>query len=238
MKTPTLSVVLPCYNEAGNLPSMLAAYARVLERIGGTGAELILVDNGSTDATADVLGRELQKPEYRFARVVEVKKNIGYGHGICTGLAAARGEYLAYSHADHQCDPADVIRAYTTLRQSPAPERTLLKGDRVGRAPFFSTMFRWMASLLFLRPFNDINGQPKVFHRGFFGKWKNAPDDFALDLYVQRMAFKEGLEMRTIPVRFGQRRHGQSKWATGVLPKAVTILKYFLYLLKLRVTEW
>src|SRR5437764_14461896 len=65
---PALSIVLPCYNEAENLPPLLARYAQVWEDLP---AELILVDNGSTDHTEAVLRREL--PNYPFARTVKVE---------------------------------------------------------------------------------------------------------------------------------------------------------------------
>jgi glycosyltransferase involved in cell wall biosynthesis len=118
-----LSIVLPCYNEAESLPLLLGRYAAVWEDLP---AELILVDNGSTDDTAQVLGRELARPEYAFARAVTVPANQGYGHGIFTGLQAARGEFLAFSHADMQCSPADVFAAYHRLQAEPEPERALV----------------------------------------------------------------------------------------------------------------
>ena len=231
MKSPALSVVLPCYNEAENLPSLLESYVLAFE---GIDAELILVNNGSTDNTKEVLGLELKKPKYFFVRTIDIAKNIGYGHGIYAGLKQAKGEFLAYSHADHQCDPLDVTKAYQKAKASAKPEKVLVKGDRVGRQPFFSTGFKWMASLLFLRKFNDINGQPKLFHKTFFQKWKDPPIDFALDIYVQRMAFKEGLTLTAIPVKFAERKFGQSKWAGTIISKTWTIVKYFFYLLKLR----
>ncbi len=87
------SVVLPCYNEADNLPPLLARYAEAWHAQ-NLPAELILVDNGSTDHTAEVLARELARPELAFARVVRVPVNRGFGHGTFTGLQAARGEVL------------------------------------------------------------------------------------------------------------------------------------------------
>src|SRR5262245_4994150 len=120
---PELSIVLPCYNEAENLPPLLGRYAQVWEDLP---AELILVDNGSTDHTEAVLRREL--PNHPFARTVKVEKNQGYGHGIMTGLRAARGEFLAFSHADQQSRPDDVFAAYHRLKSAPNPRLTLVKG--------------------------------------------------------------------------------------------------------------
>ena len=77
------SIVLPCYNEADNLPLLLERYQQVWEDLP---TELILVDNGSTDQTAQVLERELSRPGMAFVRTVQVPINQGYGYGIYAGL--------------------------------------------------------------------------------------------------------------------------------------------------------
>ena len=57
----------------------------------------------------------------RFGRVVTVPVNLGYGHGILSGLREAKGDYLAWTHADLQTDPADVVKAWELLTASPNP---------------------------------------------------------------------------------------------------------------------
>src|SRR2546423_9172892 len=158
-----LRIVLPCYNEPDTRPPLLARYAAVWEDLP---AELVLVDNGSTDHTAAVLDRELARPEYRFARTVTVPTNRGYGHGIMTGLRAARGEFLAFSHADQQCDAADVFAAYPTLKAQPDPARAVVKGRRARRDIGAELVTRGMspvARAVLLTPPADVNAQPKLF---------------------------------------------------------------------------
>src|SRR5689334_2926207 len=125
---PHLSIVLPCYNEAAGLPALVQRFA---DTAGGASFELILVDNGSKDSTPQVIPTLLS--QFSFARTVRVEVNQGYGHGIWTGLQAARGEVLAWSHADLQTDPADIFRAWDVYRASEQPRRTLVKGQRFGR---------------------------------------------------------------------------------------------------------
>ena len=91
-----LSIVVPCYNEAGNLPGLINRFLEILAR--RPGVEVVLVNNGSTDDSAAVFAVRL-KPADRV-RVVNVSVNRGYGHGIMAGLRAARGTYLAWTHAD------------------------------------------------------------------------------------------------------------------------------------------
>lgn len=231
---PCLSIILPCYNEADNLPLLLEGYRQVWRNLP---AELILVDNGSTDATAMVLAGELARPEFAFVRSVRVPQNRGYGHGILTGLQAARGEFLAFSHADMQCSPADVFRAYDRLLAAPHPSQTLVKGKRGGRdasALLVTNGMALLASTVLLTPLTDINAQPKLFHRSHLARLTRPPDGFQFDLYVLYRARQAGLTLLTIPVVFGERVHGQSKSAFNILARYRTIWATVTYIFKLR----
>src|SRR3989338_8466712 len=100
MKNPVLSTIVPCYNEAANIPLILE---RFKQGIGKNEIEVILVNNGSTDDSKTVLTKML--PQYPFARSIDVAVNQGYGYGILSGLRQARGEFLGWTHADLQTDP-------------------------------------------------------------------------------------------------------------------------------------
>ncbi len=237
MKQPTLSVVLPCYNEAKSIPVILERFSQV---IGNRPVELVLVNNGSFDNTAEVLKKELKNPKYKFARTVLVKKNQGYGYGIMFGLKHCNGDILSYTHADQQCDPNDVVRTYDELLKHSDKEKILIKGKRKQRVLselIITTVFHIIASAIFCRIFDDINGQPKVFHKSFFDKLTNAPNDFKLDLYVQYTAFKNGMKIESIPVEFGRRKHGKSHWAYNVFSKSRTYLGFIGYMMKLRFND-
>jgi glycosyltransferase involved in cell wall biosynthesis len=229
-----LSIILPCYNEADNLPLLLQAYHSVWEELP---AELILVDNGSGDDTARVLAQELQRPELAFAQSVRVEQNKGYGDGIFTGLRLARGEFLAYSHADMQCNPADVFTAYHKLVAQPDPTRALVKGQRSRRS--FSALLltqgmALLASTLLMTYLTDINAQPKVFHRSLMWQLVHPPAGFQFDLYVLYRARRAGLEILTVPVVFGERPHGKSKWAANIFSRYRTIWAMITYIFRLR----
>jgi glycosyltransferase involved in cell wall biosynthesis len=233
-ETLRLSIVLPCYNEAATLPTLLARYRSVWEDLP---AELILVDNGSTDDTDAVLHRELRRPEHRFARTVKISMNRGYGHGIATGLSAARGEFVAFSHADMQCDAADVFAAYRKLAQEPDPTRVLVKGKRAKRdfaASLVTNGMAAFASVVLWRKLTDINAQPKVFHRSLVDRLRRPADGFEFDLYVLHTALATGIRIVTVPVVFEPRLHGQSRWAFGIVSRYRTILRTMLFVCRLR----
>jgi glycosyltransferase involved in cell wall biosynthesis len=229
-----LSIVLPCYNEAENLPLLLERYRAVWEDLP---AELVLVDNGSTDHSAEVLARELQKPEYAFARTVQVMPNRGYGHGIWQGLQAATGEVLAFSHADMQCDAADVFRAYHVLTAQPDPPGAVVKGRRQGRglqAEIITSGMSMIATGVLQMWLQDINAQPKVFPRRVLDHMPAPPPGFEFDLYLLHQARRAGLQEVTIPVIFGERAHGESKWSFSLFNRWRTILGVTGYIFELR----
>lgn len=90
--------------------------------------EIILVNNGSTDNSAEVLKELL--PNYEFARNVNVDVNQGYGYGIVQGLKEAKGEFIGWLHADLQTDPNDALKAYKLLEENNWNKNIYIKGRR------------------------------------------------------------------------------------------------------------
>lgn len=204
-----LSIVVPCYNEADNIPLILERFDEVIKT---DEVEVILVNNGSTDNSAVVLDELL--PNYSFARTVFVQVNQGYGYGILQGLNAAEGDYIGWTHADMQTDPADVLKALDIINNS-KDKNIYVKGSRKGR-PAFDQFFTWgmglFETIYFKTPMDDINAQPNVFPKGFYEGWDNPPYDFSLDLFAVYTAKKAGLLIVRFPVLFPERIHGESKW--------------------------
>lgn len=211
MTAPTLSLVIPCYNESANLPLLVERCRMVLEQ--RPDIEIILVDNGSTDDTPRRLPELIQN--HPGLRSVRVDVNQGYGFGILAGLRAARGAILGWTHADLQTDPADVLRGLALFETSPHPEPLFVKGRRSGRPlgdVAFTLGMSLFEALLLGRLMVDINAQPTLFPRAFFDTWRDPPHDFSLDLYAFYSARVAGLTVRRFPVVFGKRAHGVSHW--------------------------
>ena len=236
MMPTSLGVSIPCYNEAESLPSLLERFAEVRPR--DIRLDLVLVDNGSTDESAAVLADAMEREAFRgFCRVATVARNQGYGHGIWTGLQATNAEYLGWSHADLQTDPADIFRAFDRLSSIPDHRRVLVKGARQRRDPAGALLTYGMqtaARLILRQPLSDINAQPKVFHRSLLAFAVNPPYDLSFDLYVLYSALRAGWRIETIPVRFERRRHGTSSCAVGVRSRCRHITAAVRYMIRLR----
>jgi glycosyltransferase involved in cell wall biosynthesis len=224
------SLVIPCYNEAATLPSLLERAHELAIR---PDVEVILVDNGSTDSTIEVLKNLL--PKYPGCRSIRVEKNQGYGFGIVSGLKAARGEILGWTHADMQTDPQDVLFGLATFEKR--GDDIFVKGLRYGR-PFMDVVFTVGMSvfetILLARPMWDINAQPTMFSRSFFESWTATPNDFSLDLYAYYQAQKCGLKVYRFPVRFSERVHGVSHWNVNWAAKRKFIRRTIEFSLQLK----
>lgn len=212
-----LSVVVPCYNEAKNIPLILEKFDRVMKR---NDVEVILVNNGSTDDSQQIM--EQLVPQYAFARIVKVEVNQGYGYGILSGLREAHGEYIGWTHADMQTDPYDAIKALDIIEQKGSPQPIYVKGDRKNRPLFdqlFTTGMSIFESVYLQEKLHDINAQPNIFHRTFFESWEAPPFDFSLDLYALYQARKQKLDIVRFDVIFPERVHGESSWNNGLKAK-------------------
>jgi len=227
-----LSLVIPCYNESANLPLLLERCGQVINR---DDVEVVLVDNGSTDDTGEVLEKLL--PGYPFVRSTRVEVNQGYGFGILSGLKEARGKILAWTHADMQTDPGDALRGLEIFEQSPMADQLFVKGKRYGRPlsdVIFTVGMSLFESCLLLQRTWDINAQPTMFSRTFFESWHNPPHDFSLDLYVYYQARRMNLKVERSKVYFGKRAHGTSHWNVNWKEKYKFIRRTVEYSLKFR----
>lgn len=207
VSVPKFSLIIPCYNEAEGLPELIDR-CRFTAAAGG--GEVILVNNGSTDNSEEILATSLNgEPHVRW---VTVNPNIGYGNGILEGLKISQAKIIGWTHADLQTDPLDVLRAISEL---PTESRVFIKGKRFGRPladRVFTAGMSVFESALLRSTMSDINAQPTLFSRELFESWTNPPVDFSLDLYAYYTAKKAGYKLFRFPVIFANRKYGQSHW--------------------------
>jgi glycosyltransferase involved in cell wall biosynthesis len=151
---PLVSVVVPVFNGATLVAECHSALAPVLDGLTG-GAEVIYVDDGSTDETMAAL-RSLQRADSRV-RIVELAANFGQHAAFTAGFEHARGRYLVTLDADLQCDPADIPRLIEPLTRG----YDLVSGIRLNRRdPAGRQVFSRMTTALVTRlagvPLRDI----------------------------------------------------------------------------------
>ena len=239
-----VSVVLPCYNEKGNIQGILDRYRPLAEKGPLT---LVLVDNGSTDGTGAAIDEEIAKPENKFARKAVVETNVGYGFGIQTGLESVESSVVAFSHADLQCPPEDCLRALEIYREKSKEGPCLVKGRRRGARPFLdrcvTSVYNRLAGLVLglevvsahggeRRP-PDLNAEPKLFDRTLIPELARGPMDFTYDMYALYLARKKGWRIYEFDVEYEARFWGKSKLAANPWVRFKTSVNAFVKMLQM-----
>ena len=114
MESISLSVVIPVYNEAENIRPLLERLKSALGEAPGQ-AEILFVDDGSTDRTLALL-REAQRRDARI-RIAHFRRNLGQTAAMAAGFRLARGKAVVTIDGDLQNDPADILRLVEMLRE-------------------------------------------------------------------------------------------------------------------------
>jgi glycosyltransferase involved in cell wall biosynthesis len=159
---PSISVVLPAWNEEHNIAQAVQQAVTAMEDIGAD-YEIIVVDDGSSDGTARVVG-ELQARQPQV-RLVRHEVNRGYGQALRSGYAAARKDLVLIHHADSQFDLTEIKRFLPLLAQA-----DIICGYRAQRAdPFMRKVnalgWNMVVRLLFGYLAQDIDCGFKLFRR-------------------------------------------------------------------------
>lgn len=227
-----LSVIIPCYNECENIKIIFDRIDEFLSKY--QSVEFIIVDNGSTDNSLIIMNDLISKYNFeKFVKIVQVKKNIGYGYGILEGLNNASGEIFAWTHSDLQTDILDILKGYEIIKNN---ANSIVKGSRIN-STFFSSSMGILASIILNTKLREINAQPKLFYKDFYNKYikDNAPHDFSLDLYLLYIGKLNNLKIIEFDVHFLDRQFGEAKGGgANLVTKFKIILRTIKYIIKLR----
>jgi len=205
---PRYSLVVPFFNEAANIRPLLAQAIRVLRSLPG-GFEALLVDDGSTDATA----RELDAvaADESRCRVIRLDRNRGQAAALHEGLRQVRGEIILTMDGDGQNDPDDFPALLDRMERDQAD---LVCGIRT---PRHDSLLRRVMSVLanrvrrrFLRDgAHDAGCQLRAFRREVVAVLRPTP---LLQTFLPAMAVAAGFRLTEIPVRHHPRLHGASHY--------------------------
>ena len=207
--TPELSVVVPVYNEEGNVAPLVAEIVAALR--GRTAFEIVYVDDCSRDATLERL-KQLQShtPELRVVRHL---RNSGQSTAIRNGVKAARADWIATLDGDGQNDPADIPKLLAE-RERAAPEVKMFAGWRVDRQDSGSKRWasKW-ANAIRARALRDATPDTgcgiKLFQRAAF---LDLPYFDHLHRYLPALLQRAGWKTLSVPVHHRHRASGVSKY--------------------------
>jgi glycosyltransferase involved in cell wall biosynthesis len=216
--THTLSIVIPAYNESMNIGAVIPRLREVL----ADGDEIIVVDDGSTDNTANVA-------EEAGARVIRRAYNVGNGAAVKTGIRAAKGDYIIIMDGDGQHDPNDIPRIVEQLT-----DYHMVVGARTSESDsdlhrdVANQIFNKFATYLAKHKIDDLTSGFRGLHADIAKQFAYLlPNTFSSPTTLTLGLIRAGYLVKYIPI-VAARRGGKSK----IRPIADGI-RFFLIMLKI-----
>ncbi|MFZ3043629.1 MAG: glycosyltransferase family 2 protein [Minisyncoccia bacterium] len=208
MSNKKVSIIIPCYNEAGTIEELLARVAKA--SMPGWEKEVIIVDDASRDGTRDILCRYENE-----AHVIYCEQNGGKGTAVRRGMAQATGDYILIQDADLEYDPADIQDLLAVIENGAANvvygSRRLQPGAR--RGGLIPRAGVWcitkLINLLYRLKLTDVWTCYKLFP-------KEAKDDFVAGHFESELLFTAALARRNYrfaeaPISYAPRAIAEGK---------------------------
>lgn len=207
----SLSVVVPAYNEAVRLGNTLRAVVDYLRKY-APDSEVIVVDDGSSDQTAELARQSFADAGSLRTSVISYKSNLGKGRAVRLGLLAARGDVTLFSDADLSTPITEAPKLvqpilsgqYDVTFGSRALERELIGVHQPWRREQGGRVFNLVVRLATGLPFWDTQCGFKAFRMSVCRPLVEAAtvDRFGFDVELLYLAFRAGLRLKEIPVRW------------------------------------
>ena len=208
-----VSVLVPAKDEADNLPLFMeqaaAAFAQSSYKY-----EVIVIDDGSTDRTWQVL--QQLATQYSFLRLARHRAKRGIADALRTGYLSARSDVLVFYPADLQFKPEDIPRLTAPILAGEADMVTGFKEGKYEKA-FVSKIYNGLSRMLFHVPVKDLNSV-KAYRREIMDVLPVRPD---WHRYMIVIAAAQGFSVTEIPVPLYPRHAGKSKFGLSRIPVGV-----------------
>ena len=214
-KKPGLSVLMPVYNERATVET---AIERVLAvDLSVDDLELVVVDDGSTDGTCELLARRSWPAR---VRIVEHGRNRGKGAAIRTGIAAARGEYSTVMDADLEYDPSNFNTLLEPLLAHEADAVYGVRGFQAHSAYSFwyvvgNRAVTLAANVLYNSWLSDLMTCQKILDTELFRRLDLRADGFAIEAEITARLLRAGARIYEVPITYRARRREEGKKLTA-----------------------
>lgn len=225
-----ISIIMPVYNERKTIEKILKIVRNVkltLEK------EIIVVDDGSTDGTSDIL----KKIKDTSIKIIFHKKNFGKGMAVRTGLKHSTGDIIIIQDADLEYDPRDYSKLIKPILEK---KTNVVYGSRFLKKPkprylfyyFGNILLSIFTNILYGTKITDMETCYKVFTKGVIKNIKLRAKRFDFEPEITAKIAKNGYKIYEVPIKYCSRsyKHGKKiTWKDG--------LKAIYYLLKYRFVD-
>jgi len=224
-----ISIVLPAYNEEKNIGPAIDEISDFLNEINKS-FEIIAVDDGSKDNTAEIL--EKYREKYHIT-VITHPKNLGYGTALRSGFAKAGGDLIFFTDSDRQFDIRDLKVFLEKIENY-----DFIIGYRKSRKDsfwriFYASIFRFLSHLLFDVNVKDGDCAFKLFKKHVLKSLSLVSMGALINLEILAKAKKKNYKFIELPVKHFPRQYGKQ---TGGSPKVLfkALFNIFLLWMKIR----
>lgn len=207
-KFRSISAVLPAFNEEENIETSALKMLDVLKTLPFSEYEVIIVNDGSKDRTAEI--SDALAAKHKEIRVIHHPSNLGYAQALSNGFTSAKSELIFYTDSDNQFDVKELKNFI-----APIEDYDLVCGFRIYRYDpltrlFLSWGFNLMVRLIFRIKVRDIDCAFKLFRKDIFDKIKIESQRFFVDAEVLAKARYHKFSMTELGVRHYPRTAGRS----------------------------
>jgi glycosyltransferase involved in cell wall biosynthesis len=209
-KPPSLSVFFPALNDSGTIASMVIRAVHAASEL-TPDYEVIVVDDGSTDATAQIAD-ELART-YPNVRVVRHPSNRGYGGALQTGFRTATKDLIFYTDGDAQYDPAELGALWARL----TPEADVVNGYKINRSDplhriVIGRIYHHTVCLLFGLKLKDVDCDFRLLRRRVFDTVSLEKTSGVICLEMMKKIHDAGFRIVEVPVHHYHRAFGKSQF--------------------------
>ncbi|MBN2126726.1 MAG: glycosyltransferase family 2 protein [Deltaproteobacteria bacterium] len=209
-KLPSITAFFPAFNDGGTIASMVISALITLPKVTDD-FEVIVVNDGSRDYTADIL-QELEG-RYREVRIVTHPENRGYGSALRTGFASATKEWIFYTDGDAQYDPRELVALVDAVR----PDTDIVNGYKIVRHdPFHRKIigrtYHHLVRILFGFRLRDVDCDYRLIRRRIFYRVVLRSTSGTICLEMVKKFQDAGFRFEEVPVHHFHRAYGTSQF--------------------------
>jgi glycosyltransferase involved in cell wall biosynthesis len=206
----SIAAFFPCYNDEATIGSMVNLALVTIDKVGADG-EVIVIDDGSTDDSPQVL-KDLAAAEPRV-RVVTHEVNRGYGGALLSGFAAARKQWVFYTDGDAQFDPAELERLVCAAR----PDVDVVQGYKLRRADSLlrrvvGRVYHRFVALMFGLKIRDTDCDFRLIRKDVLDRVKLTSTSGTICVELVRKLQDTGARFVEVGVHHYPRLHGHSQF--------------------------
>jgi glycosyltransferase involved in cell wall biosynthesis len=205
-----LSVFFPAYNDSGTIASLVMAAVQAAGRL-TPDFEVLVINDGSTDATAEVID-ELARL-YPQVRAIHHEKNRGYGGALRTGFSSATKDWIFYTDGDAQYDPREMARLWEKV----GPEVDLVNGYKISRSDplhriVIGRIYHHTVKILFGLKVRDVDCDFRLMRRRIFDRVRLEKSSGVICLEMMKKITDAGFTIVEVPVHHYHRAYGKSQF--------------------------